>query len=249
MRWLLKETGWLVCLVGGLGALLALAAAVASFPGPPPVATPAGSGTHSARLDAEPQAQPETAGLERSTVAVRFLRAVRRQLPLAVSLALPIVLLGYSAVRERRKMAAWLASTPSAVLLGLAGGLALIAAGAAYEAGARALGADLPDVAQALKESLPAPLLVLISCVLAPAGEEMYFRGRLFDAVEERCGPLAAAMITALLFGLFHGVPVLLPGLVGLGLILAVLRWYSGGLVAPILAHLVNNALGLATLQ
>ena len=45
--------------------------------------------------------------------------------------------------------------------------------------------------------------------------------------------------------GPMHGIPVLLPIYFVFGLMLAGLRRMSGGLVAPVLAHALNNLLGL----
>ena len=51
--------------------------------------------------------------------------------------------------------------------------------------------------------------------------------------------------LTSLAFGTLHGICVLIPVLVLLGLLLAGLRRLSGGLLAPVIAHVINNLLGL----
>jgi len=91
--------------------------------------------------------------------------------------------------------------------------------------------------------------LALLGVVLAPVGEELYFRGRLYDLF---CGwksggfPLLA---TAVIFAGFHFLPQLFIAYVVIGVLLGILRLRSGGLVAPIIAHAVNNLAGLFLLR
>ena len=155
------------------------------------------------------------------------------------------VLIGYSAVRERRKLRAWLNVSWRAILIGTGGGIAMIAAGIVYEQLLERFGQQPPDIPALLTGILPFPLVLLIAAVMAPLGEELYFRGRLYDAVDSRFGAWTAACVTAMAFGLVHGVPIFIPVYVALGLILAGLRRWTGGLVAPVTAHLLNNVLAV----
>lgn len=78
-------------------------------------------------------------------------------------------------------------------------------------------------------------------------GEELIWRGLFTDRLASMFGPLTAIMIQGISFGAQHaqGVP---RGLVGMGLagmwgiMLGWLRRSSGGMLAPILAHLVADA-------
>lgn len=85
---------------------------------------------------------------------------------------------------------------------------------------------------------------VLSMVVLAPVVEEMLFRGLLFGALVQRIGVPASAVVTALLFGVAHGDPVLFPTLAALGLVAAFAYAATGNLWVPISLHALNNALG-----
>src|SRR5262249_50993949 len=77
--------------------------------------------------------------------------------------------------------------------------------------------------------------------------EEVIFRGILFDALASQIGTVWAVTAQAFVFGLLHkeGYP---PGLEGItlasiyGLMLGWLRVRSGGLVGPIVVHMVADA-------
>jgi membrane protease YdiL (CAAX protease family) len=103
---------------------------------------------------------------------------------------------------------------------------------------------------KALAEGL-LPLLWLNIILVAPVAEEMVFRGFLYRGwAQTRLGPSATVVLTAIFFGLIH------PqygrfGVISLaisGLIMGWLRWRSGSLVLPILAHVTNNAVVAAVI-
>jgi membrane protease YdiL (CAAX protease family) len=91
-------------------------------------------------------------------------------------------------------------------------------------------------------------LTVLSLVVLGPIVEEIVFRGLLFGALAPRLGVLAAALITALLFGAVHGDPVLFPTLAAFGFIAALAYAATGNLTVAIALHAINNSLGAAIL-
>jgi membrane protease YdiL (CAAX protease family) len=91
-------------------------------------------------------------------------------------------------------------------------------------------------------------LTLLTLVVLGPIVEEIVFRGLLFGALAPRLGVLAAALITALLFGAIHGDLVLFPALAALGFIAALAYAATGNLVVAIALHTINNSLGAAVL-
>jgi membrane protease YdiL (CAAX protease family) len=109
-----------------------------------------------------------------------------------------------------------------------------------------------PDLA-ALADQLPAGSLGgliafgALFAVLNAVLEEVIFRGVLYDALEAQYGPATAIVVTGLAFGVAHfqGYP---PGPVGAvlaavyGLMLGLLRWRTGGLAAPTVAHVFADA-------
>ena len=93
-------------------------------------------------------------------------------------------------------------------------------------------------------------LLLLVVAVLAPLGEEIYFRGIMLRVVGRHVSFAAAAVITAILFTLVHGHLFPAPGLTGLiltgilfvlGILLALLARAGGSLRAPFAMHAAYN--------
>lgn len=89
------------------------------------------------------------------------------------------------------------------------------------------------------------------SIILAPFVEETFFRGFLWRGVQAQLGNLAAFLVTTLLFAAMHygywmpdGVvdPASIIQYLMVSSILGGLRWHSGGTVAPMIAHAVNNS-------
>jgi membrane protease YdiL (CAAX protease family) len=90
--------------------------------------------------------------------------------------------------------------------------------------------------------------LGFFAVVLAPLGEEFIFRGLLFSAAKKYGWPAAGWIGVSLLFALIHfSAPIFLPLFV-LALALTWLYEKTEGLLAPILAHSLFNALNLALL-
>jgi membrane protease YdiL (CAAX protease family) len=85
--------------------------------------------------------------------------------------------------------------------------------------------------------------LLFFTIGTAPA-EELLFRGVLFGLVESHLGPAAAVGVTAVSFALAH-VPVYgwssFGTAVCAGLVFGWLRWWSGSLAAPVVAHVVAD--------
>jgi membrane protease YdiL (CAAX protease family) len=91
------------------------------------------------------------------------------------------------------------------------------------------------------------PVQVLLIAVAAPICEETCFRGFLFGGLRERLPRLAAALISALVFGGLHattGVSAV-PPLVFFGFVLALLYERAGSIVPGILLHMLNNSVAL----
>jgi membrane protease YdiL (CAAX protease family) len=95
---------------------------------------------------------------------------------------------------------------------------------------------------------------LFISCALFATinatVQELVFRGLLYDSLDSVWGRWAAVLVSATVFGLSH-LPVMPPGFTGilgasaaadLGVVLALLRLWSGGLALPILVHIAADA-------
>lgn len=97
-------------------------------------------------------------------------------------------------------------------------------------------------VAEAVQQSDPAGIL-LFAVILAPLAEEFLFRGLLYDRLAV-FGPGWAVVLTALLFGLFHGNFYQLFYAAGVGLVLGWLKARTGQLRWGIALHMVINFMG-----
>ena len=81
----------------------------------------------------------------------------------------------------------------------------------------------------------------LVVIVVAPVCEELFFRGFVFRVLRLRTGFWVAAVSDGVLFGLVHGVNVVLPVLVVLGVVLCWVFERTGTLFACITIHAFNN--------
>ena len=93
--------------------------------------------------------------------------------------------------------------------------------------------------------------LLVLAAVIAPLVEEIVFRGVLYRHLRERLGGLGhfasfvvAALASSALFAAIHpqGI-VFAPILAGLGVAFCIARELRGSLIAPMVAHGINNAL------
>jgi membrane protease YdiL (CAAX protease family) len=80
---------------------------------------------------------------------------------------------------------------------------------------------------------------------VAPFVEELTYRGLGFAAVRDAFGPGAAIVVTALAFGLAHGLFVALPVLTIFGLVLAWVRHATGSIYPTIALHALFNGIAL----
>lgn len=84
----------------------------------------------------------------------------------------------------------------------------------------------------------------LAAIVAAPVAEEVFFRGFLFGALRRRFPFWAAAVISGVVFGAFHVIPLLIPLMVFVGVGLAYVYERRGSLLASIAAHSAFNMVG-----
>ncbi len=102
--------------------------------------------------------------------------------------------------------------------------------------------ADTPD---APDSTIGIILLGILALVLAPFMEEVFFRGFLFGGLRGRWGVAGAAFATGLLFALVHFQDVsslaVLPLIGIIGMLFAWGYYYTGSLLAPVVAHFMFN--------
>jgi membrane protease YdiL (CAAX protease family) len=106
----------------------------------------------------------------------------------------------------------------------------------------------LPDELGANGPLINALAVIVLVTVIAPLGEELFFRGFFFGALRNWHGPVLAAVLTGALFGLIHAgsapVGYLVPlAIFGAGLCL--LYELTGSLYPAIALHALNNSIAL----
>jgi membrane protease YdiL (CAAX protease family) len=79
--------------------------------------------------------------------------------------------------------------------------------------------------------------------VATPLAEETLFRGLLFAGLLQRIGPVPAALVSAIIFGLCHLSPYELPHLITAGLIMAYVYYRTRNIWAAMMAHAVVNGI------
>lgn len=111
-----------------------------------------------------------------------------------------------------------------------------------------------PQWARTFHEALPDTpvqivLAVLAVVVVAPLAEELIFRGLLHRLLHGIWGAVPAAILSALIFAIVHAEPWFLLGLVGVGLMLAVVWEATRSVAACWTAHAVHNAISLGMMM
>ena len=96
---------------------------------------------------------------------------------------------------------------------------------------------DLQELLRSLRGWGPSLLMFAVVAGLAPAFEELLFRGLLLPVLARRTGLGAALLLSALLFGAIHLQPAGLPTLATLGFALGLALRQRGSLWPPILVH------------
>lgn len=108
------------------------------------------------------------------------------------------------------------------------------------------------DAARDLTDRANTPVgvvaLVIAVVVLAPIAEEIFFRGFLLRAVEDRAGTTAGVIVSSVVFGAVHFQLLQLPILIALGLILAIITVRTERLGPAILTHMAFNGLTVVSL-
>jgi CAAX protease family protein len=131
---------------------------------------------------------------------------------------------------------------PSALLWMLASVVACRALAVAY---ATLIGEpEQEDIAESFG-TLPVQILLIV--IAAPISEEICFRGMLFGGLRERMPRIAAALISAVIFGALHALTGLsaVPPLMIFGFVLCLLYERTGSIVPGIILHMLNNSAAL----
>ena len=91
------------------------------------------------------------------------------------------------------------------------------------------------------------PVQILLIVIAAPVSEEVCFRGMLFGGLRTRMPRLAAAFVSALIFGALHALTGIeaVPVLIFFGFVLALLYEKTGSIVPGIILHMLNNSVAL----
>lgn len=89
--------------------------------------------------------------------------------------------------------------------------------------------------------TLPFVLSLIGGALFTPFGEEILFRGVIANALN-RYGAFAGVVISAVIFGLAHGVSVILPIAIMVGVLSAILFRATGSIWPSVVLHCVYNA-------
>jgi sodium transport system permease protein len=155
---------------------------------------------------------------------------------LAIARGLTPATLGLRPPDSWKRAAGWLAA--SLVAIWIIGAFLNLFLEAGEEQGLVPEGWD-PD------RAAPFAANFVVVAVVAPVVEELTYRGLGFAAVRDAFGIAAALVVTAVAFGLAHGLVVALPVLTTFGLILGWLRLKTESLYPPILLHAFFNGIAL----
>ncbi len=110
---------------------------------------------------------------------------------------------------------------------------------------------DNPQVAALAPAGFSWPALlgmIVMGGILTPFAEEIAFRGLLYGWLRRRLGFGAAAIVSASVFAVLHGVAVLIPALTLVGLALAWIAERSGSIWPAIVTHAAFNTFMILTL-
>jgi membrane protease YdiL (CAAX protease family) len=106
---------------------------------------------------------------------------------------------------------------------------------------------ELDELAKFMMD-LPPGVAFLVTVVMAPLCEEVFFRGAVLRGIRSSWGTAAGVLLSSALFAAWHVLPPRMIVTFILGLWFGGLAVASGGLAAPILAHAINNTVVLALL-
>lgn len=173
---------------------------------------------------------------------------------LLLQLTLPVTVWFFVVSRRKVRWSAlglWRKPTFKDAALGFAIFVLEILAQFIYYQVLEAVGVDTDDLAPTPFVEAGTEYLIgvaILAIAIAPFMEELFFRGFVFTGLAGRWGPVWAGLVSSLLFMGAHLEPLRFPPLFLMGLLLAWLYHRTGVLWAPMLAHLLNNALAVGVL-
>lgn len=106
------------------------------------------------------------------------------------------------------------------------------------------------DVVQCMMDGNAAQkvILAIAAVIMAPIGEEICFRGFIYNILRQRAGVWAAAIATGVLFGAVHASLVQFLPLVFFGIVQCIIYEKSKTLLVPMAVHAVFNSLSVAVI-
>jgi len=111
---------------------------------------------------------------------------------------------------------------------------------------------DVESAARDLTDRVNTPFdvsaLVLLTVVMAPLAEEVFFRGLVQGALQDGLGPAVAVPVASVIFAASHLQLVQAPALVLVGVAHGLLMWRTGRLGAALWSHLAFNAVTVVVL-
>ena len=164
---------------------------------------------------------------------------------------LPLVLIALGARQRRRLLARRAPPAPAGNpwLIGAGAGLLALGLAMALELGLSDLGLEpreQPLIVELVDQGGAAWVsLFLLGVVLAPLGEELFFRGFAFERLAEAGPTWLAYAASSLLFAGVHLNPSAFPLYLMLGLVLAWSLRAADSIVAPVVAHALYNGSAL----
>lgn len=134
-------------------------------------------------------------------------------------------------------------SVGRAVALLLVGFAIILLVNGAWELVRRQLGwAGQPDYLPVFGGGMRGLLIALIlGGVVAPAAEEVFFRGYLYAGLRQRWGVVAAVVLSSLLFSAAHATPGVLPPIFIMGAVFALIYEYADSLWPCVALHGAMN--------
>lgn len=100
------------------------------------------------------------------------------------------------------------------------------------------------DVEQVVIPVWDSVLYVVTVSFIVPVSEEMTFRGVFFGQIRRAFGPWVTVIISAVGFGLMHGITIHIGYAIACGLVIAACYHLTDSIIAPILLHTVFNVFG-----
>jgi uncharacterized protein len=85
-------------------------------------------------------------------------------------------------------------------------------------------------------------LAFVAGAIIAPIVEELVFRGLFYQWLRGRTSVPIAIVLSGLIFGAIHGIPIAFPALALVGMVLAATFQWTGSLWMPIALHFLQNA-------